>query len=134
MARPTDEKKDSTVIVRVSGEVKEYVERKGIESGLGTSGYIRDMLKRESSGIVIQNSSKSYPKGVKEFLEMAKYFQMDEETYIEKVTDAINEGVLLYERDQFVGVSDLNLGLFREKCAMRGLDAQKTLNKFAESL
>lgn len=59
MARPTSDKKDSKVILRINGETRAFIEAKAKEMGCSISDCVRNLISVVQNSSVIQNMKNS---------------------------------------------------------------------------
>lgn len=140
MGRPTTEKKDKTVKLRISEELYEEVVKKGDN----VSETIRKMIKSGVDGVPQKKTDgrDNVPQNKEESSLLLKEIESvmpligvkDLEEFFKKLIDAINEGTVLYEGGRFYSQSneDVNLSRFKEACDAKGMDYQKTVDKMTQ--
>lgn len=133
MPRPTDDKKGSTIILRINEETRKYLEKKA--QGETLSSYVRRMIVKEKDGIqdnVIQN--KTVSEADKKIEEDARAFGLEVEDFKKKLIEAVDNGRLMYENGEFSGVGAVDTSRFMERCAELGMNPQDTINKITQRL
>ena len=133
MPRPTDDKKGSTIILRINEETRKYLEKKA--QGETLSSYVRRMIVKEKDGLqdnVIQN--KTVSEADKKIEEDAVVFKLSAEELKLKLIEAVDNGKLMYENGEFLGVGAVDTSRFMERCAELGMNPQDTINKITQRL
>lgn len=135
MARPTNDKKENTIILRINAETKAYLEEKATEKEQNVSEYLREMINREKSGgnnNVIQNKSHD----LAELEGMTGFFDMSVEDFLHQVCERLNEGYVSIEGGKVVTYdsSGINLERFKEVCHEKNIDVQKGMEKCVQML
>ncbi len=126
MSRPTDDKKGSTIILRINEETRQYLEEKA--QGRTLSAYVRDMIQAERDGSqnnVIQNPQ------MKEIEGMCTAFKIPTEEFLKKLSDAMIDGVIGYENGKFKSYieEEYDLSRFKDACEYKGVSVQKMIDK-----
>ena len=135
MARPTDEKKEKTVKLRIS----EDLYNKLVSKGANLSETIRKIL---SESFVPQKTAKISEKNgaspnkyeidekiLDDLATMQMFMGGSVAEMIRLFDEAVNEGVIAYENGRYVGVPDVDLETFYEVCHERGVEPQEAINK-----
>lgn len=50
--RPTEERKDSTIQLRLSGDMRAWVDKRSLDEGISISGFIRFLIKQDMARAV----------------------------------------------------------------------------------
>lgn len=134
MARPTEEKKEKTIKLRISEELYGEIASKG----RNLSETIREILR---NSFVPQNSDEKNPKSgltpsreVQEIESMANFFGFSLDEMLKKIYDGLNEGTLTIENGKIVGVPEVDLDNLKEACHERGIGMQEAIDKTVKNL
>ena len=133
MPRPTDDKKGSTIILRINKETRKYLEKKA--QGETLSSYVRRMIVKEKDGLqdnVIQN--KTVSEADKKIEEDAVVFKLSAEELKLKLIEAVDSGKLMYENGEFTGVGEVDTSRFSGRCKELGMNPQETIDKITQRL
>lgn len=116
MARPTNDRKDKTLILRVNAETKEKIEKKAKISGKSISDYVRDEIlgERQSVEDIMQSvMDKAVYRDIKKMCELCGYSTHD---FYRGVCELFNEGILYIDEKRLKSKGDWDLEEFVEKC------------------
>lgn len=134
MARPTEEKKEKTIKLRISEELYGEIASKG----RNLSETIREILR---NSFVPQNSDEKNPKSgltpskeVKEIESMAIFFGFTLDEMLKMIYNGLNDGYLTVEDGKIVGLPEVNLENLKEACHERGIGMQEAIDKTVKSL
>lgn len=108
MARPTNEKKDRKVDLRISQELYDELAKEGQVSAV-----IRGRLKNPTENTVVQNPF--FSKSGKEITSMLTYFRKNEAEFLTDLYELMNDGRLTYENGKLVTKSAIDLGEFEDR-------------------
>lgn len=137
MARPTNDKKDKTLILRVNAETKEQIEKRAKLSGKSISDYVRDEILGENNVIqneddVIQNIM---DKAVyKDINDMCRSCQISTHDFYRGVCDLWNSGKLFIEDGKVKSKGEWDLDMFVERCHFINEYPQDVIDKVTKGL
>lgn len=134
MARPTEEKKEKTIKLRISEELYGEIASKG----RNLSETIREILR---NSFVPQNSDEKNlktgltpSKEVKEIESMAVFFGFTLDEMLKMIYNGLNDGYLTVEDGKIVGLPEVGLDSLKEACHERGIGIQEAIDKTVKNL
>ena len=150
MGRPTQEKKEKTVKLRISEEM--YEEIKGGNISETIREYIRDGIRghknKEGAENVPQKSISEIPSGLDNVPQnipigqrlvdeaiysdievMCSFYGVDTATFFKELCKSMNEGEVVYEDGVIKGKSEIDLSRFMEVCHEMKKDPQEVLDR-----
>lgn len=114
MARPTNDRKDKTLILRVNAETKEKIEKKARISGKSISDYVRDEMLGDSTEDIMQSvMDKAVYRDIKRMCELNGYSTHD---FYRGVCEMFNEGILYIDEKRLKCKGEWRMEEFVEKC------------------
>lgn len=137
MSRPTNDKKETTIILRVNEETKGRLEQEAFGNGISLSEYVRKIL---AGGSVIQNSEKPtgyvIPNEISaEIKGMSAFIGGSMDEVMRLFLEALTDGTITYDGEKYVGTDhSLSTDEFKEVCHDMGLDCQKVLDDATKKL
>lgn len=134
MARPTDEKKEKTVKLRIS----EDLYNKLVSKGANLSETIRKILFEsfvpQNKAEISEKIEASPNRDMEEIESMANFFGVSGESLLKMVCDGLMDGTLTVENGKILGTPDLYLDNFKDACHEVGADPQKILDKATQGV
>lgn len=143
MGRPTDEKKEKTVKLRISGELYEEIERRGDNISETIRSLIRDGMnyvpqkKVESEqNSVPQNTSQGImsEETYRDLEQMCRASHMTVSDFMEHIRELFNDGRIYVEGFEVKTKGEYDLGYLLDVCHRANVDPQEMINKLANSL
>lgn len=135
MARPTDEKKEKTVKLRISEELYNDLASKGANLSETIRKILKDSFVPQNKVAKSEKILEASPnEDMKEIESMANFFGMTGNDLLKEVCEGLTEGVLTIENGKIAGVPDINLEDFKDTCHEMGVDPQKILEKATQCL
>lgn len=143
MARPTDDLKESKIILRINAETREKLEKEAEKEKISLSQHIRNIIsgkKEENSVLQNQNFEDSLSKwGINEeyladLSTMAGFMGGSVGEMIRLLDEAVNEGTITFENGRYIGVPKCNLNELEEACHERGIGMQEAIDKTVKNL
>lgn len=134
MARPTEEKKEKTIKLRISEELYGEIASKGRNLSETIREILRNSFVPQNSNEKNQKSGLTPSKEVKEIESMAVFFGFTLDEMLKKIYEGLNDGTLTIENGRIVGIPDLELENFKEACHDMGVEPQKILDKAAQGV
>ena len=151
MGRPTNEKKDRTIKLRVSDELYERLER---ESEGNMSGYVREILSsgnsKEEERLRAENKAlkdriEELPKTgdvpklmseetYKDLSDMCRLGGFTFERFMERIRELFNDGHIYIEGLTLKTRGDYDLSYLIDVCHRANVDPQEMINKLANNL
>ena len=129
MGRPTTEKKDKVVKLRISEEMYEDLAVRG----KNLSETIRELLKTGINGIVPQYGSKN-DDILREIGSMASFFGTDTDGLLNGIYEGLNDGTLTFRDGKVVGDTGLDLDRFYDICHDLNVDPQEAIDKLVKEM
>lgn len=112
MGRPTEERKDGKIILRMSADLRENVEKQAEKKGMNISEYVRELLEMQKA------VDRTTVISIRIANEIADWLGKDW-TAREIIEDAYNVGLL-------------DLREFKKACAERKMDEQLAVNRMVQ--
>ena len=143
MARPTDDLKESKIILRINAETREKLEKEAEKAKISLSQHIRNIIsgeKEENSVLQNQNYEDGLSKwGINEeyladLSTMAGFMGGSVGEMIRLLDEAVNEGAITYEGGKYIGVPEYDLSNLEEACHERGIGMQEAIDKTVKNL
>lgn len=134
MARPTEEKKERTVKLRISEELYGEIASKGRNLSETIREILRNSFVPQNSDEKNQKSGLTPSKEVKEIESMAVFFGFTLDEMLKMIYNGLNDGYLTVEDGKIVGLPEVDLDNFKEACHEKGIDLQKALDKATQSI
>ena len=142
MARPTNDKKDTKIILRTNTETREYIENRAKEMGCSLSDCVRKIIsdseKAESvipdKDYVIQTlETRGVSREVvEEMISIAGYFGMTLGEFLKEVNRLLNEGFIAGENGKLVVVMPEWAEEMKYVCDKHNRDINEAVNKSIE--
>ena len=129
MGRPTTEKKDKVVKLRISEEMYEDLAVRG----KNLSETIRELLKTGITGVVPQYGSKN-DDILREMGSMASFFGTDTDGLLNGIYEGLNDGTLTIRDGKVVGDTGLDLDRFYDICHDLNVDPQEAIDEFVRDM
>ena len=129
MGRPTTEKKDKVVKLRISEEMYEDLAVRG----KNLSETIRELLKTGINGFVPQYGSKNDDL-LREMGSMASFFGTDTDGLLNGIYEGLNDGTLTFRDGKVVGDTGLDLDRFYDICHDLNVDPQEAIDKLVKEM
>lgn len=120
MARPTNDKKETTLILRVNTETKDRLTGEAERGHISLSEYLRKKLGDNS---VIQNPIMA------DLMKMLSLCGIGYEDFIKIVHKALENGDISIENGEIRTRDSLDLERLYEVCHERGIDPQEAIDK-----
>ena len=114
----------------LSGEIEE--EESGISVHSKTIRGTHSEAENEKKGVI--DSVHIQSEADKLIAEDARAFGLDPEDFKLKLIEAVDDGKLMYENGEFLGVGQVDTSRFMERCAELGMNPQDTINKITQRL
>jgi len=143
MARPTDDLKESKIILRINAETREKLEKEAEKAKISLSQHIRNIIsgeKEENSVLQNQDYEDSLSKwGINEeyladLSTMAGFMGGSVGEMIRLLDEAVNEGAITFENGRYIGVPKCDLNELEEACHERGIGMQEAIDKTVKKL
>jgi hypothetical protein len=129
MARPTEEKKEKTIKLRISEELYGEIASKGRNLSETIREILRNSFVPQNSGEKNQKSGLTPSKEVKEIESMAVFFGFTLDEMLKMIYNGLNDGYLTVEDGKIVGLPEVNLDNLKEACHERGIGMQEAIDK-----
>lgn len=123
MARPTNDKKEQTVILRLNEEMRSEIEKEASEMSLSMSQYVRNIIKNRHNS-VIQNQNSAV---LKDIGMMAELFGIETGEMTEQFCEMLNDGLLTVSKGKLEIVMPEWAERFEETCHDRCMDVERTM-------
>lgn len=117
MARPTDDKKESTVILRLNDDLRGYIEGGAKDAGVSMSEYVRRLITGGYRNHDLED--------------MLSFAHMTMDGAVEWLYDRLSDGEIEVNSDGLRVHEEYNLSELREVCEREGLDVQDVINMAA---
>ena len=130
MARPTDDKKESKVILRINDETRKSIEKASQTAGLSMSEYIRDILTSKHD-----NELSKYGITTDIIAELAQIVKLcggDLKDVLNDMGERLNSGELTIDGGQLVIDDEIDLTRLREIAERYHKEPQEVLNRLLE--
>lgn len=134
MARPTEEKKERTVKLRISEELYREIASKGRNLSETIREILRNSFVPQNSDEKNQKSGLTPSKEVKEIESMAIFFGFTLDEMLKMIYNGLNDGYLTVEDGKIVGLPEVDLENLKEACHERGIGMQEAIDKTAKNL
>lgn len=134
MARPTEEKKEKTIKLRISEELYGEIASKGRNLSETIREILRNSFVPQNSGEKNQKSGLTPSKEVKEIESMAVFFGFTLDEMLKMIYNGLNDGYLTVEDGKIVGLPEVNLDNLKEACHERGIGMQEAIDKTVKNL
>ncbi len=137
MARPTTEKKETSIIVRISEELKQNLMAEAKLKNKKLSAYIRDILKGDD--FVIQNTKSGFSIDISDetyasLMGMISFYGGSLENLVVMLDEAMVEGTVMYEDGKIVGVPQIDLENLYEICHEMNIDPQEAIDRLVKEM
>ena len=134
MARPTEEKKERTIKLRISEELYGEIASKGRNLSETIREILRNSFVPQNSGEKNQKSGLTPSKEVKEIESMAIFFGFTLDEMLKMIYEGLNDGYLTVEDGKIVGLPEVDLNNLKEACHERGIGMQEAIDKTVKNL
>lgn len=134
MARPTEEKKERTVKLRISEELYGEIASKGRNLSETIREILRNSFVPQNSNEKNQKSGLTPSKEVKEIESMAVFFGFTLDEMLKMIYNGLNDGYLTVEDGKIVGLPEVDLDNLKEACHERGIGMQEAIDKTVKNL
>lgn len=134
MARPTEEKKEKTIKLRISEELYGEIASKGRNLSETIREILRNSFVPQNSEEKIQKSGLAPSKEVKEIESMAVFFGFTLDEMLKMIYNGLNDGYLTVEDGKIVGLPEVDLENLKEACHERGIGMQEAIDKTVKNL
>lgn len=134
MARPTEEKKERTVKLRISEELYGEIASKGRNLSETIREILRNSFVPQNSDEKNQKSGLTPSKEVKEIESMAVFFGFTLDEMLKMIYNGLNDGYLTVEDGKIVGLPEVDLDNLKEACHERGIEMQEAIDKTVKNL
>lgn len=125
MARPTNDKKEQTVILRLNEEMRGEIEREASEMSLSMSQYVRNIINNRHNS-VIQNQNSAI---LEDIAAMSSLFGLTTEEMTEQFCEMLNDGRLTVNRGRLEAVMPEWAERIEETCHDRGIEVEELIKK-----
>lgn len=133
--------KTTTRTLRIKNETAEYFEGKPLNRVVECVHQLIVSGSLTFDGEEVHTKGGGNPYGIKiESLDslnsVAQFMGGDVATMIDMFADAVDNGVFEYDEEahRYIGVSDIRLGAFKERCHELNIDPQTALDKLTRSM
>lgn len=134
MARPTEEKKEKTIKLRISEELYGEIASKGRNLSETIREILRNSFVPQNSDGKNQKSGLTPSKEVKEIESMAVFFGFTLDEMLKMIYEGLNDGYLTVEDGKIVGLPEVDLDNLKEACHERGIGMQEAIDKTVKNL
>lgn len=134
MARPTEEKKERTVKLRISEELYGEIASKGRNLSETIREILRNSFVPQNNSEKNQRSGLTPSKEVKEIESMAIFFGFTLDEMLKMIYNGLNDGYLTVEDGKIVGLPEIDLDSLKEACHERGIGMQEAIDKTVKNL
>lgn len=134
MARPTEEKKEKTIKLRISEELYGEIASKGRNLSETIREILRNSFVPQNSDEKNQKSGLTPSKEVKEIESMAVFFGFTLDEMLKMIYNGLNDGYLTVEDGKIVGLPEVDLDNLKEACHERGIGMQEAIDKTVKNL
>lgn len=160
MARPTNDKKDYTVIVRINSEIKGYLEEESKKNGESISRYVRELIESErlcntkktdkkikQGSNVIQNQEEKIQSGgnnviqnimreetYKDLEDMCRKSGVSIEVFFDRIRELWNEGRIYTEGFLIDCRGGYDLKELEETCHRANVNVQDMIDRLSKSM
>lgn len=128
MARPTNDKKETTIILRVNVETKDRLTREADMEHISLSEYLRKKLGDNS---VIQNEISPE---MRDTIQMLTLYGISFDKFLGMMHESLENGNITIEDDELKTKDSLDLERLYEVCHERGIDPQEAIDKTVEMI
>lgn len=128
MARPTNDKKETTIILRVNVETKDRLTREADMEHISLSEYLRKKLGDNS---VIQNDISPE---MRDTIQMLALYGISFDKFLGMMHESLENGDITIEGGGLKTKDSLDLERLYEACHERGIDPQETIDKTVEMI
>lgn len=135
MGRPTEEKKNCTIIVRVSPDLKESLEQRALANDVKLSDYIRTCLEENKphTNHVLQNDIMSETT-YNDISDMCNKSMISTKGFFDRICELFNDGHIYLDGVTIKTRGEYDLGYLLDVCHRANVDPQEMINKLANSL
>ena len=132
MGRPTNERKEKTVKLRISEELYEEVVKRGDNVSETIRKMIRESVpqKKEAKNNVPQNKTSEFHR----LSQNGAAYGLSGGELAEKLMDAMDTGAIIYEDGEFRAESEYNFEKFERACKDKGVPVQKMIDKCTQMI
>ena len=127
MGRPTTEKKEKTVKLRISEELYGEV----VKRGENVSETIRELIRK---GITQGENNVPQNKSPHRLSQNGAAYGLSGEELADKLMDAMDEGAIVYEDGRFRAETEYEFGKFISACEDKGVPVQKMIDKCTQMI
>lgn len=128
MARPTNDKKETTIILRVNVETKDRLTREADMEHISLSEYLRKKLGDNS---VIQNDISPE---MRDTIQMLALYGISFDKFLGMMHESLENGDITIENGGLKTKDSLDLERLYDACHERGIDPQETIDKTVEMI
>lgn len=130
MGRPTNEKKERVVKLRISEDMYEELAREG--SNLSET--IRGIIRKQGKSFVPQNCYVLEGGVYTELKSMENFVGGSMDRMMELYLEALMDGTVTYEGGKLVGRPEYDLDGLEEACHERGISVQEAVDKMVKQI
>lgn len=127
MGRPTSERKDKTVKLRLSEGLYEEI----VKRGNNVSETIREMIKRDIVPRKEISAQNNVPQKNEEYLHRLSQngaaYGLSGERLAEMLMDSMDSGKIIYENGEFRAEEKYDLSKLEEECRIKGVTVEKVI-------
>ena len=135
MGRTTENKKDSTLIVRISPELKGNLEKQAARADKKLSDYVRECLEEnnESRNNVIQAKGIN-ESTLREIQDMCYASGIPTEKFFDRICELFKDGMICIEGVQIHTKGKYSTSMLEDVCHRANVDPQEMIDKLTKSL
>lgn len=133
MARPTSERKDKKIDLRISQEMYEELAKEGQVSAVIRSRLSNVGQKNIAGSNSVAQNPFSSEEG-KDLLEMLDYLRVTPEDFIKDIHGLMESGIMTYENGKMLLYDEYDLPIYLGVCKERKIDPKTMIDKITDSL
>lgn len=134
MARTTQDRKSSTIILRINDECRTYIEKKAAEQGISVSEFLRNEIQDEKDGVLRRSNNVMDDSVADEFKSMCFACHIDTNSFFRQISKLFDSGAITVERGTVISNGKYRLFELEEACERANQDAQFIIDKITEKI
>ena len=134
MARTTNDKKSSTIILRINDECRSYIEKESSKEGVSVSEYIRNQIQEKKDGLLRKSQNVMDDSTADELKAMCYACHIEPASFFRQIAKLFDKGSITVERGIVVSNGKYNLTEFEIACERNNQDAQHIIDSITEKL
>lgn len=134
MGRTTDDKKSSTIILRINDECRNYIEKQASSQGISVSEYMRMQIQDQKDGLLRRTHNVMDDSSADDFKSMCFACHIDTNSFFRQVCNLFEKGSIAVERGIVVSKGNYDLTRLEEACERTNQDAQYIIDRITEKL